>query len=442
MASDILHIKDGFYFEVPRFLWRSNRKQASDFPAWFVRLDPDFQDWQAGQLVVQLQEAGVPEGTLSGLVDSWRAWQHSNHKNEGWPLQAYLDKVVSDAKVKAGKWVAKNAPGAAEPLKAYLAAHPEVEQPWFFDLISTPDGLKKWEGIKSSLGQSSVVDAYVKEHSEDWGPEKIASYNKSLDGKVLIPQPFGTLRNAYEAESGFCISRYMIIEVVVALLLFFVFRWLAKRMKSNEAPKGKAWNFLEGFVQAVRNEMVVPAMGEHDADRFMPFLWTIFFFILGCNLMGMVPWVGSPTAALGTTAALAGLVFLVGLIFGVKAFGVAGYLKNICPELGLPWYLAFWVVPLLWVIEFASLFIKHAVLAVRLLMNMGAGHLVLLGILGIGISVPAALGLSTGGWLGVAGISVIGTTILSFLEVFVAFLQAYVFTFLAALFIGSAIHHH
>jgi F-type H+-transporting ATPase subunit a len=110
--------------------------------------------------------------------------------------------------------------------------------------------------------------------------------------------------------------------------------------------------------------------------------------------------------------------------------------------LGLPWYFAFWVVPLLWVIEFASLFIKHAVLAVRLLMNMGAGHLVLLGILGIGISVPAALGLSTGGWMGVAGISVIGTTILSVLEVFVAFLQAYVFTFLAALFIGSAIHHH
>jgi F-type H+-transporting ATPase subunit a len=140
--------------------------------------------------------------------------------------------------------------------------------------------------------------------------------------------------------------------------------------------------------------------------------------------MGMIPWVGSPTASLGTTAALAGLVFAVGVFFGVKAFGVTGYLKNICPELGLPWYIAFWVVPLLWIIEFASLFIKHAVLAVRLLMNMGAGHLVLLGILGIGVSIQTAMSLSTGAWL------------------FVAFLQAYVFTFLAALFIGSAIHHH
>lgn len=442
MASDILHIKDGYYFEVPRFLWRSNRQKASDFPDWLVRLDPDFQNWQAEQLVSQLREAGVSEGSLGGLVEAWQEWQHSNHKNEGWPLHAYLEKIVSDAKSKAGKWVSKNAPGASDPLKAYLAAHPQVEQPWFFNFVGSAEGQKAWDSIKAKMAQASVVDAYEKEHGEAWGQEKIDSYNKSLDGKVLIPQPFGTLRNAYQAESGFCLSRYMIIELVVALLLFFAFRWLAKRMQASDSPKGKAWNFLEGFVQAVRNNVVVPAMGEHDADRFMPFLWTIFFFILGCNLMGMVPWVGSPTASLGTTAALAGMVFLVGLIFGVKAFGIVGYLKNICPELGLPWYFAFWVVPLLWVIEFASLFIKHAVLAVRLLMNMGAGHLVLLGILGIGISVPAALGLSTGGWMGVAGISVIGTTILSVLEVFVAFLQAYVFTFLAALFIGSAIHHH
>ena len=104
-------------------------------------------------------------------------------------------------------------------------------------------------------------------------------------------------------------------------------------------------------------------------------------------MMGMIPWVGSPTAALGTTIALAGIVFVIGVFMGVKTFGPVGFLKNICPELGLPWYLAFWIVPLMWVIEFFSLFIKHSVLAVRLLMNMGAGHLVLLGILGVGISI-------------------------------------------------------
>lgn len=443
MASDIFHIKDGYYFEVPKLFWRSNRKSAADFPDWMVRLDPDFQDVQATKLIEGLQQIGVESGWLEGLKADWQAWQHSSHKNEGWPLHAYLDKLVSDVKSKAGVWAKRNAPGSSDPYKAYLAAHPQLDHPWFHELLSDPQKVTKWESLKSELLGSALVKDYKQNtQSNPWSEEKIRSYNESLDGKILIPQPFGTPRNAYEAESGFCISRYMVIEVVVALLLFFAFRWLAKKMKSSDAPKGKAWNMLEGMVQAVRNNIVVPTMGEHDADRFMPFLWTVFFFILGCNLMGMIPWVGSPTAALGTTAALAGLVFAVGVIYGIKTFGVAGYLKNICPELGLPWYLSFWVVPLLWVIEFASLFIKHAVLAVRLLMNMGAGHLVLLGILGIGISIQSAMSLSTGAWVGVAGLSVLGTTVLSFLELFVAFLQAYVFTFLAALFIGSAIHHH
>jgi F-type H+-transporting ATPase subunit a len=443
MASDILHIKDGYYFEVPRVLWRSNRTKAEDFPAWFQRLDPDFQSWEADRILEGLGELGVPPATLDSTKDAWTEWQSSKHRNQGWPLDAYLDRQLAEVRTRAVGWAKRNAPTAKDPVKAYLANNPDAPNPWFFELLENPDAAKKWSALKQKVNSYSFLkDYHDRSDAKPWDAETLSNYNRTLDGKVLIPQPFGTLRNAYEAESGFCISRYMIIETIVAIALYFVFRWLARKVQSNEAPKGKSWNFLEGFVQAVRNNIVVPAMGEHDADRFMPFLWTMFFFILGCNLMGMIPWVGAPTASWGTTAALAILVFLVGLFVGVKTFGVTGYLKNIIPELGLPWYLAFWVVPLLWVIEFASLFIKHAVLSVRLLMNMGAGHLVLLGILGIGISARTALELSSLGWFGVAGISVLGTTVLSFLEVFVAFLQAYVFTFLAALFIGSSIHHH
>lgn len=443
MASDILHIKDGYYFEVPKFLWRSNRAKASDFPEWFQRLDSDYQSWEADQIIEGLSDMGVPASTLDSLKDAWSKWQSSKHKNEAWPLDAYLDQQVADVRAKAPAWAKKNAPTAKDPVQAYLAGNPNVQNPWFFELINQPEQAKKWDALKQKINSHAFLKQYQdRPDAKAWDADKLKQYNQSLDGKILIPQPFGTPRNAYEADSGFCISRYMIIETIVAIGLFFLFRWLARKVQTGEAPKGKSWNFLEGFVQAVRNNVVVPAMGEHDADRFMPFLWTMFFFILGCNLMGMLPWVGAPTASWGTTAALAILVFLVGLFVGVKTFGVVGYLKNICPELGLPWYLAFWVVPLLWIIEFFSLFIKHAVLSVRLLMNMGAGHLVLLGILGIGISAKTAMELSTGPWLGVAGISVLGTTVLSFLEVFVAFLQAYVFTFLAALFIGSSIHHH
>ena len=98
-------------------------------------------------------------------------------------------------------------------------------------------------------------------------------------------------------------------------------------------------------------------------------------------------------------------------------------------------------VPMIWLIEFASLFIKHTVLALRLLLNMGTGHLVLLGIMGIGISTEAAM-MSTPAWSIAAFIGVAGSTVLSVLELFVAFLQAYLFTFLAAMFIGSSMHHH
>jgi F-type H+-transporting ATPase subunit a len=104
----------------------------------------------------------------------------------------------------------------------------------------------------------------------------------------------------------------------------------------------------------------------------------------------------------------------------------------------LPWWLAPLKLPI-FLIEVMSLCIKHTVLSVRLLANMVAGHLVLLGIMGL--IVVAAAG-TTGHWATVTVISVLGSTLFSLLELFVAFLQAYVFVFLSALFIGAAVHHH
>ncbi len=442
MASDILHIKDGYFFEVPKVLWRSNLQKSSDFPSWFVRLDSDYQSFEADSFVAGLTEIGVDSVTLTGLKSTWQEWQHQGAKTTGWPIDAYLEQQASIAVAAASDWAKANAPKASDAYQAYLGSNARPTIDWFVQLQKSPEKLAKWTELKAKINSDTFLQSYLKDSpTADWSKEKLSQYNSTLDGKILIPQPFGTPRNAYEAESGFCVSRYMIIELVVAILALVIFSWLAKRVATGQPPKGKRWNLLESMVQWVRSDVAVPAMGEHDADKFMPLLWTFFFFILGCNLMGMVPWVGSPTAAFGTTAALAAIVFVVGVVMGLKTFGPVGFLKNICPELGLPWYLSFWIVPMLWVIEFASLLIKHLVLSVRLLMNMGAGHLVLLGILGIGISVPAAM-MSTPAWGAVATISVLGTTALSVLELLVAFLQAYLFTFLAAMFIGSSMHHH
>ena len=194
---------------------------------------------------------------------------------------------------------------------------------------------------------------------------------------------------------------------------------------------------LEVMLLFMRDQVARPCIGKHDADRFMPFLWTMFFFVLGCNLFGMIPWMGSPTGALATTGMLALITFGVVVGSGMVKLGAVGFWKAQVPSMDLPFVIAILLVPLIFVIEIAGLFIKHGVLAVRLLANMMAGHVVLAVLVGF---IGATYGMAA--WWGVMPLSVIGATALSLLELFVAFLQAYIFTFLSALFIGMAVHPH
>ena len=178
---------------------------------------------------------------------------------------------------------------------------------------------------------------------------------------------------------------------------------------------------------------------KHDGDRFVPLLLTLFFFVLGCNLLGMVPWAGSPTAAFAVTLSLAGVTLLTVVVAGMRKFGFLGFFGNQVPSMDLPLPLAIILKPAIFLIEMVGLLIKHGILAVRLLANMVAGHLVLLGIMGL---ISTAATYSMGLWATVTGISVVSCTLFSVLELFVAFLQAYIFTFLSALFIGAAVHQH
>jgi len=174
-------------------------------------------------------------------------------------------------------------------------------------------------------------------------------------------------------------------------------------------------------------------------------LWTIFFFVLGCNLMGMLPWAGAPTAAFAVTAAMACVTFFTVLVAGMMQFGVLGFFLNQIPGMDLPWYMAIVIKPMILGIELLGLCIKHGVLAVRLLANMVAGHLVILGIMGLAFGAEAAMKFSGApGWQwGVtAVIAIVASAAFNILELFVAFLQAYIITFLSALFIGAAIHKH
>jgi F-type H+-transporting ATPase subunit a len=232
------------------------------------------------------------------------------------------------------------------------------------------------------------------------------------------------------------LTKFMLLELIAALIIIVVFVGYARRIKSGQRVSGRFWNLIEVFVVFVRNEMARPAIGKHDAERFLPFIWTLFFFILVLNLLGMIPWLGSATGAFAVTAMLALITFVVVLGAGMKRMGVMGFWTAQVPHMDLPKPLAILLVPMIWLIEVFGFLVKHFVLAVRLFANMFAGHLVL----SVFLAFIGAAGASL--YYLVAPAAVAGSVAFSLLELFVAFLQAYVFAFLASLFIGAAIHPH
>jgi F-type H+-transporting ATPase subunit a len=229
----------------------------------------------------------------------------------------------------------------------------------------------------------------------------------------------------------------MVLELVAAALMILIFVPLARKIARGTPPQGRFWNMFEAMLVFVRDEMVRPAIGRHDADRFLPLIWTLFFFILFCNLLGMFPWAGSPTGSISVTGALAAIAFATVTGAGMKRFGPVKFWTGLCPHMDLPLLLAVSLIPMILFIEILGLCIRHTILAVRLLANMFAGHLVLTVVLGfIAVFAQSAL------WYGVMPAAVLGGAALSLLELLVAFLQAYIFAFLMALFIGMAVHQH
>ena len=260
-------------------------------------------------------------------------------------------------------------------------------------------------------------------------PQFMAQKIEHGEGKIYIPQPF--------EDFGFIITKFMVLEVVVAAIICFLFIGLANKLSRGDVPKGRLANLLESMLFFLRDEVARPAIGKHDADRFLPFIWTMFFFVLGCNLMGMLPWAGSPTGSLAVTGMLAIITFGTVVLSGSKALGPVGFWKAQVPHMDLPGPLAVLLLPMIFLIEVLGLFIKHFVLAVRLLANIMAGHIVLAVILAF-----VAATATSNAWYGVMPASIAGAAALSLLELFVAFLQAYIFAFLSALFIGAAVHPH
>lgn len=222
-------------------------------------------------------------------------------------------------------------------------------------------------------------------------------------------------------------TKHALMLVLAAGLCMVCFLPLAAALsqRPREGPRGWFFNLLESFVTFMRDEVVGPNLGPQK-DRFLPFFLTLFHFILFCNLLGMIPGAATPTGNLGVTATLATITLLVGVVGGVVLQGPLTYFKNLVPH-GIPWPILFILYP----IEVLGLFIKHVALAMRLFANMIAGHIVL-GSLIMLIFLFKTIFIAPG--------PVLMAAALSGLELFVAFLQAYIFVLLGSMFVGMAVH--
>ena len=201
-------------------------------------------------------------------------------------------------------------------------------------------------------------------------------------------------------------------------------------------PRGLQ-NLVESVCVYLREEMVRPILGTH-TDRYIGFLWTVFFFILTLNLMAMIPiekvislvtgrpsHLGGPaTANIFVTGAMAVMAFVMSHVYGIRQHGFLHYLAHLAPPAPK------WLLPLIYPLELLSIFIRPFTLAIRLFANIIAGHMVLATVLGLIFVFQ--------NW-GVAVVAVGASVALSFLELLVAFIQAYVFAFLTTLYIGSAV---
>ncbi len=257
-----------------------------------------------------------------------------------------------------------------------------------------------------------------------------------LDAGLLTPEGVVTLMSDH-------IAMTILAGLVLCVVLPLAFR---RSRKTGDIDRLVTTGFagaIEVICQYLRKEVAEPTLGEH-TDRFIKYVWSLFFFVLTINLLGMLPIGvitplafgvhigGTATGNIWVTGTLAVITLVMMVINGLR-LGKIEYLKHFCPG---PW----WMAPILVPVEIAGLLAKTFALAVRLFANMLAGHLILAVLLGF---ILAAGSVSAGAGFGVAIPAVLGSVGISLLEIFVAFLQAFIFTFLTTLFIGmSVVFHH
>ncbi|MFH0894519.1 MAG: F0F1 ATP synthase subunit A [Bacteroidota bacterium] len=263
------------------------------------------------------------------------------------------------------------------------------------------------------------------------GPHAVKRYKDYIYSNYKITAADG--RALYD----FSITKNVLSLFISIILILVIFLSVARsyRKREGHSPKG-IQSIMEVLILFVRDEVVYPSLGKKRGDRFLPYLLTLFFFIFINNLLGLVPIFpggANLTGNIAITMTLALMTFFITLFSTNK-----GYWVHVVNTPGVPWWLKF-PLPLMPIVEIIGIFTKPFVLMVRLFANISAGHIIALGFVSL-IFIFGTLGNEINAVMGVAvsPVSILFMVFMTVLELLVAFLQAYVFTLLSALYFGMA----
>lgn len=263
------------------------------------------------------------------------------------------------------------------------------------------------------------------------GGQKFVNYHEKIyyasetpgpDGRYLEFNESGEVLN--QAPLDLSITKNVAQLLLVAAIMLYLFISMARYYKSKgerAVPKGAA-SFLEPLILFIRDDIAIPNIG-HKYHKFMPYLLTVFFLILFNNILGLIPIGANVTGNIAFTFVLATITFLI-----TNINANSDYWKHIFMPPG-----PLWLRPILIPLEFIGIFTKPFALMIRLFANMSAGHIIIISLIGLIFIFKTV-------WI--SPVSVAFALFIDILECLVAFLQAYVFTMLSALFIGSAVAEH
>jgi F-type H+-transporting ATPase subunit a len=230
---------------------------------------------------------------------------------------------------------------------------------------------------------------------------------------------------------GIFASKHLVFLLLVALVVIVVAQLAVRSYRGGRVPRGIG-AAVESLVVFVRDEVAEPNIGHGDGARFTPLLCSFFFFILVAALVGLLPFSATSTGNIAVTLALATVSFAAQQWAGISKYGIVGHFKNLVPP-GMPLLL----LPIMIPVEILGMFTKPFALTVRLFANMLAGHMVITTLLLL-IALMGQMSCAAG--VAMTPISIALAVFIMLLELLVAFIQAYIFTLLSAIFIGMYAH--